>query len=241
MPINWRLLYVFVTFLLLLPFQNCSPNHQLGQNSAPSQLLPSSGGTGVFDMNKSLMAYEKTLYPLTTQHCARCHGVNQQPLHSLPTASSAHDILLSFNLVDLQSPGDSRLVQKIAGGHSSLPNSLSAQLEAAIAAWGNDYIQQGGQFDGEEPVLEARFSSIFQLIIQPKCLSCHNPSGSRPQEDFTDYFTTINSGTIEAYSANQSDFYETCVDGDMPRNGTPLSNEELSAIRSWIDAGALNN
>lgn len=228
-------------FLLLMAattvfFQNCSARHE----SVETNVL---GSRAELDIALSLEAYESTLYPLTSaaDSCAACHGVNQQPLHALADPALAHDITTSFALVNLRQPAESRLVQKIRGGHQGFPVSLADEMEIAIQAWADLYVSLGGDLGVAEGELGASFQSIKELILDPKCASCHNPSGVNPNIDYTDYITTLNTGGVVPGNASTSQMYLSCLDGSMPKGGPALSGDELNAIRDWINDGALNN
>ena len=78
-------------------------------------------------------------------------------------------------------------------------------------------------------------------ILVPKCLNCHNPSGTRRSEDFTDYTSTLSTGKVEPGDPLGSALYAECFTGDMPKGGSPLSDAELSAIYDWILEGAQDN
>ncbi len=211
-------------------FQNCSARHESWEASSLASI-------NQVNTQLSIQAFEKNLQPIMLQNCAGCHGVNQQPLHSVSDAASAHDIIMSFGLVNIVDPSQSRLVTKISGGHASLPTTLSDEILNAIQAWA-DEIGNSAVPTGQ---ITATFSSINELILQPKCVSCHNPTGIRPSEDYTDYVTTINTGKVVPFDAVQSELYTQCVSGEMPQDSTRLTDAELAAIRTWIDNGALNN
>jgi len=220
----------------ILLFQNCGARHEsVGSNAL------SSGAE--LDIALSLQAYENTLYPLVSgaDSCAACHGVSQQPLHAIPEPALAHDITTSFALVNLRQPAESRLVQKIRGGHQGFPTSLADEMETAIQAWADLYVSLGGDLGVPEGELGASFQSIKELILDPKCTSCHNPSGVNPNIDYTDYVTTLNTGGVVPGNAAASPLYLSCQNGSMPQGGPALSVEEISALRDWINNGALNN
>lgn len=211
-----------------------------GGNTGGSTGGGSTGGTP--GDATSVQIFEQTLYPLLNNNCAQCHGQNQQPLFAVSNTTQAHDTLLNSALVSLQDPASSRIVVKIAGGHQGFPSSLSTDLETAVASWATNLEANGGSTPLPEPAkLEATFTSIHNLILVPKCASCHSPSGSRPAEDYTDYNTTIRTGGIAKGNASGSELYKECSSGSMPQGSSRLSSEELTVLRDWINAGAQNN
>lgn len=141
--------------------------------------------------------------------------------------------------MDLINPSNSRMVQKIQEGHEGFPVSLSTDLQSAIAQWAANL---GGAPPPAPTIqLTATFSSIHQLILLPKCATCHNPNGTRRSEDYSTYSSTINTGGVAIGNAAGSALYDECASGSMPEQAPTLSSEELTAIRDWINAGALND
>lgn len=87
------------------------------------------------------------------------------------------------------------------------------------------------------------FESQIVPIFSQRCLSCH--SGDEPKGDFSlqtsgQFFAA---GYVEPGDATASHLVDliTPVDGQaaMPHKAEPLSETELTAVRSWIDAGAV--
>lgn len=231
-----KIILLFLAISSLTFYQNCSGRHETWDQNG------SSSGSSL-NTQLSLAAFEQTLFPVITKtgSCVDCHGVSQQPLHSLPDAALSHDVLVSFNLVDLLDPANSRLVTKVRGNHQGMPQTLADEMEAAIQQWSDDLVASGGNPGQDPQVLSPTFTSINNLILQPKCVSCHSPNGSRPQEDYTDYTTSLNTGKIEPGNAAGSEMFKECQAGTMPVGGAALTTAELSAIKTWINNGALNN
>lgn len=215
-------------------YQNCSGLHETRSSVASSEAANEA---------VSLAAFEKTLFPLLTAetNCIQCHGVSQQPLHSLPDAESSFDIITSFALVDLRNPLESALYKKVEGGnHNGMSAALATQIGAAIQDWADEIIANGGTLGGSTE-LAATFQSISQNILTPKCVSCHKADGIRPQERYTDYDATINTGKIVPGNAASSQMWIECNAGTMPMGGTKLTPQELTVLADWINDGALNN
>jgi hypothetical protein len=89
------------------------------------------------------------------------------------------------------------------------------------------------------------YASIFQNIITPKCLSCHSGTEISGNVDLSSYdllvHSTFKPNLVVAGQADNSLFFQVVKSGQMPRNGTPLSLNELTAIQTWINDGAQNN
>lgn len=105
--------------------------------------------------------------------------------------------------------------------------------------------------------LEAKFSSIQENILTPKCVNrgCHPPAGPMSLEKGQAYNNLVNQASgygmprVDPSNADNSALYLK-VKGDarvggvqnrMPLGFPALSSEEIQVIRDWINAGAPNN
>jgi uncharacterized membrane protein len=73
------------------------------------------------------------------------------------------------------------------------------------------------------------FSLHVKTIIDNNCIQCHGQGGNSPN------LTTYNDA-----SSNANSIKSEVVSRRMPQ-GSSLTNEEIQAIRCWVDEGALNN
>lgn len=85
------------------------------------------------------------------------------------------------------------------------------------------------------PVNLATFTYINANILQPKCVSCHGTSGGYSYANYTATLRSVVPG-----NPNASLLYTETASGSMPKR-TRLTTQEVDLIRSWIQAGALNN
>jgi hypothetical protein len=77
------------------------------------------------------------------------------------------------------------------------------------------------------------FAILEQYTFIPKCVQCHTALGS--------YDALIGSGVINLSNPSESKLYTEVKDGSMPYESTNLSDAEIQAILTWIEAGAPNN
>ncbi len=95
----------------------------------------------------------------------------------------------------------------------------------------------------EPPVNTATFSKVNSTILAPKCVSCHRPAadgGFGLRDDYSDYDSTINTGSVVPGDSAASKMYDEIVSGKMPP-AKALSDEEIELVKMWIDAGAKND
>ena len=123
---------------------------------------------------------------------------------------------------------------------------MSLALIFSLSALGCDTSTRHDSRDGfqknSESTVTSVFDSIFNEIIEPKCLGCHRGPDSPKGVDLLSYDTIIgNTGyppLVLAGMPGLSSFYSACANGYMPRNAPRLTTIELAAIFDWIKAGA---
>ncbi|GAA5217504.1 LamG domain-containing protein [Corallincola platygyrae] len=146
--------------------------------------------------------------------CGACHNTDQAPYFVRDD-----DINLAYTetnpLVDLERPGDSRLVVKVGGGHNCWLDSDTACAETMtqwISNWaGGTLGGDGNEVELTDPVIrEPGASKSFPLepdnyintiypIVREYCAQCHSDDAAIPQSP---YFASADTST--AYEAAKS-------------------------------------
>ena len=219
-----------ITFLscLLILFENCS---MVGRPQG-------SGGSG-----DASLALQGLAMKVIQARCISCHNA-QMPSGGVDYLTN-QDALLYYRLVVPGEPELSYLYTLISDGEMPPPpDHLPASEVKAVYDWIKDGFSQPGL--GVTPptppaTLGPTFASINRLILQPKCLGCHNSGNSQGGVSFSSYASTMN--TVQPGNINASSLYTSTVrpGGDMPRGSAPLSSAEMSTIQTWIVNGAMNN
>jgi mono/diheme cytochrome c family protein len=141
----------------------------------------------------------------------RCGGCHSDTGGQAPMFARSDDVNLAYDavlsLVDLGSPGDSRLVTKVAGGHNcweSVPSVCGDIMTGWIENWGGNATGEAArQIDLQPPVLRQVGASwsfpadsdlfrttIHALVTDPNtanCVACHS-SNANPAVQQTPYF-----------------------------------------------------
>ena len=82
------------------------------------------------------------------------------------------------------------------------------------------------------------YSGAVKLVIQNKCVGCHNPSSLGGNIDLSAYNnarTVALNGKLLGSVSQQPGY------SPMPKNAAKLSDCEIRQIQKWINAGSLNN
>jgi mono/diheme cytochrome c family protein len=186
----------------------------------------------------SLDVFRQTVHPWVVQNCASCH-TNQTPAFATGNVAASRMTILNAALVNAANVPQSRLVTKLRDGHVAFVASHADEIQALIRLWVDNSV--GGI--GDVQALTPTFRSISALILMPKCVGCHGPVRADENVRYDTYANTMR--TVRAGLPNNSRLYTECRDNRMPVDAAyvpiPLPAAEVTAIRQWIEAGALNN
>jgi hypothetical protein len=179
-----------------------------------------------------------------SNRCGKCHVAGGQA----PQFVRQDDINLAYaaanGVVTLSSPRDSRMVQKVAGGHNCWLASAAACadiLTTWITNWAGD--AAGGGTQGvvlKAPVLKdpgaskafpaspALFSTTVYPLLQEYCSRCHAPTAASPQAP---YFASAD--VDEAYAA-----VKVKIDLDRPDQSRLVLRLRNEFHNCWSDCAA---
>ncbi len=101
-------------------------------------------------------------------------------------------------------------------------------------------------------ILKENFSSVYQTVIKPQCLSCHSPGGSGELVLLDTYADLISAEFAEPLvvpgNPEESTFYKVLLPSagrkmmPPPKSGRPpVDATRIEVIRSWIANGALES
>lgn len=120
-------------------------------------------------------------------------------------------------------------------------NQLFDPVVVDLASENQDIIQSPDQ-----KVTEPDFQSIFNNVIQPQCMSCHEPGGraeSVPLATYQDLVSGLDVLVVPG-DIDSSLFYQVMLPTARrqmppPRSGLPpVSENNIEVIRLWIEMGA---
>lgn len=219
--------------LVLLAHQNCTYN--MGPDANPEALAADELAVGVADSTGT------EAIQILQNRCASCHN-EEKPEGEIGYITDVN-ALEYYRLVIPGEPQISPLYEQVANGSMPPSGSLSQAEISVLYEWINTGLVEDTAGitppTGNTAVLEAKWSSIYAKIVQPRCLSCHNATTQRGGVNLANHTVTLN--TVQPGNPNASSFYTSTANGSMPQGGTPLSPAELAVVRDWILAGALNN
>ncbi len=205
-----------VIALSVLALQACT-----GGGPANDQIneQPDDGGgtnySGPPPATEDVQRFQTHFWNNVIDKCGDCHNAGGQS----PTFARVDDVNLAYaeanTVADLQSPVDSRLVEKVGGGHNCWLSSLQAcadTMTSYISNWAGDSASATTEIVlTDPPSLDepgatksfpespALFESTVYPLLTDYCSGCHTDSASTP---ISPYFASSDVST--AYSAAQS-------------------------------------
>jgi hypothetical protein len=179
----------------------------------------------------------------STNRCGSCHGTGGQT----PAFARSDDVNLAYaaanGVVDLQSPGDSRMVTKVAGGHNCWlddDDACSEILESWITAWAGEAVAGGREIQLDPPPIRdpgasksfpadsSAFANTVYPLLTTYCSGCHDSSSSTPQ---TPYFASAD--VDAAYEAVKSK-----IDLDSPADSRLVVRLRDEFHNCWDDCAS---
>jgi uncharacterized membrane protein len=237
--VNFKFFSISISLgLILMSFQNCS---MYSESHIEDTLAKSSSTSSNSETPEENI--ESSALKIIEKKCSSCHNENN-PSGQISDLLS-RDALLYYRLVIPGEPNISDLYTVIKNG--SMPPAPSPSLTSAESKIIYDWIQDGftDTSSGITPpnanpiTLGPNFTSIKALILNTKCLGCHNANDARGGVNFSTYTSTMN--TVQAGRPEVSSLYTETVSQRMPTGNNKLTGAELQAIQQWIINGAQNN
>ncbi len=205
---------------------------------------------GAAGADRGVPVFEQDVLPIFSTYCFTCHGKSSPELGvDLRTARSVLRGGFNGPVIRKGSPDQSKLFLKVSRSEMPPPAFQSKVPEADVETI-RRWIEAGAPSDaGDEiPAAAQRQIARFEMEIQPllaeRCVACHG--GDRPQSglDLSSLASLLRGGVhgpvvLEGFS-DKSVLIRQLVSGAMPPEGagSALKDDEIEAIRSWIDEGS---
>ena len=192
--------HYLVTILAILMISSCGDSEVESIPPAPQE-NQNQEYTGPAPQTEDIQKYKTALWDniSTSDKCGACHIQGEQA----PYFASRHDVNDAYAatnpLVNLTTPADSRLVEKVSGGHNCWLNSDQAcgeTLQQWIKLWADDRVSVATTIELKAPVIRepgtsksfpsssGQFSSTVYPLLNQYCSECHSESAATAQSPF---------------------------------------------------------
>jgi hypothetical protein len=219
-----------VLLTLLYAFQNCSPMGKAanGYGVQLSQGAPGGGGP--------------TLYSPSVA-AGNDQAISTSTANLVATASDVDGVIASVQWIQISGPSTATLT----GATTLTPavgNLINGTYVFRVSVTDNDNLSKADDVtivvSGIVTPLTATFASISSKILAPKCVSCHGAVAPAKGVNLSTYAGTTAAAVLTKGNANVSKLYTEVSSGCMPSAAAMLSSTEITTLRDWINAGALN-
>ncbi len=170
-------------------------------------------------------------------HCTDCHGektkARELDLRRLGSALKGSD---SGPVIIPGKPEESKLYTLVRDGKMPLGKPpLSTQEVTTLKTW----------IESLPPSVDGpRFETTVQPILQAKCSGCHGTKLRTKELNLTTQAGVLKGSesgpVVVPGKPDESRLYQYVKAGVMPKGGPHLSDQDVAAIRTWIEAGALS-
>ena len=178
--------------------------------------------------------FESDILPIFKASCVQCHNpesnAKRLDLTSLDSVMKGSE---SGPVVITGDPTGSLLYKVIQSG--AMPKGAKPLATEQL-----DLIRQWIAAGESLPIT---FQTSVEAIFKGNCVKCHGSETRKKSMDLSTYAGVMKgseSGPVIVPGDPESSLaYKKIRVGEMPKDGPPLSKEQIKAVRDWISAGAL--
>jgi mono/diheme cytochrome c family protein len=200
---------------------------------------------------QTTLTFEKDVLPVFTQHCFTCHG-QSSPQLGLDLRTAATTLRGSHNgpVIVKGDPEKSLLYRKISTKAMPPPAFKLTMPESQIEIV-KRWIAEGAVSDKQsvtsKEVLEQRasFDKDLMPLFAARCVQCHGdgkPMGGLDLRSLSALLKgSVNGAVVVEGFSDRSILVRKLASRSMPPPGAgqPLTEQQIEAIRKWIDKGHL--
>jgi hypothetical protein len=223
--------------------------HRLGWSCL--LLASSSWASGLQAVNTAPPVFEKDIAPIFQRSCAPCHvGGNAMGKLQLGSESLILSGAASGSVVTPGDSADSLLIQRILGsngvprmplGGAPLPTADVTMIQRWVDQMKPDQAKSGPAASTDSTL----YASKIRPLLAARCYSCHGPSLQQDGlrlDSLAGILKGADTGKVVVPGkSDNSRLVRRLLAQErpmMPYGGPPLSADEISSIKKWIDSGA---
>lgn len=237
--------FLFSAFILIAFVQSCK-HEPLAPNPTPGGGAGGGTGGGTGGGNTTCSPdtayFQQQVLPIFISNCA-LSGCHDAATRQKGVQLTDYNSIMTTGGVRAGRPGDSDIWEKITETDPTeiMPprprNPLTQEQKNIINKW----IMQGAKNNSCQPsscdTTNVTYSVTIKNIVTNKCQGCHSGTAASGGIDLSTYAgvkAKVTDGRLWGAVNHMPGF------SPMPKGGTKLSDCELTQIKKWIDAGAIN-
>ncbi len=232
-------------FLFACLFLAVSCKHRIEGVNDPGNGNPGNGsgnGGSSAPCDPNRIYFQQQVLPILVSNCA-LSGCHDDASYEDGITLTSYEKVMASGIISPGNPGSSDLYEVIIdtdpGDRMPPPprNTLTQAQTQIIRQW----IQQGAQNLVCQSMCDSNsytYSGAIKILISNKCQGCHSGSAAQGGIDLSTYNgikAKVTDGRLWGSINHQPGF------SAMPRNGSKLSDCEITQFKKWIVAGSPNN
>ena len=134
--------------------------------------------------------------------------------------------------------------QKLVAGQIAALNPSIQKLSAEVQMLTDETVRQQRLAQAAMTPLGrfVSFANDIAPILAKRCVACHNTRSPGGRLNLDSYAAVLKGGesgaAFEAHNSLDSLLVMMIEDGSMPKDADPLTEDEIAAIKRWVDVGA---
>jgi hypothetical protein len=234
-----RSIHLSVAICILILLAACKHDIPVGAGN-PGTGGSGGGGTGSGG-GSSLVCFQNEILPIFLGHCAKS-GCHDAASHQNGYVFDSYANIVRNGITPYRAANSKVYKVLFETGNDKMPlppdPDLSADQKALIGRWINEGAQNTTNCGSTCDTTVFTYSGAINPLLTNRCTGCHGgpaPTGGINLTTYAGVRTVALNGKLYGAVSHAPGYVA------MPQNGAQLEACQITQIRKWIAAGALNN
>lgn len=187
------------------------------------------------------VCFESEILPLFQSNCAKS-GCHDAATHTEELILDSYANIIRKDIVPGKADNSKLYRVLFETGKDKMPPAPNADLTAAqkalIGKWINEGAKNTTNCNNTCDSNQFKYGANISIIINSYCTGCHSGTAASGNIDLSTY------NTVKIQAANGrlvGAVSHAAGYSAMPKNANKLSDCQITQIKKWVEAGALNN
>jgi uncharacterized membrane protein len=187
------------------------------------------------------VCFESEILPLFQSNCAKS-GCHDAATHTEGLILDSYANIIRKDIVPGKADNSKLYRVLFETGKDKMPPAPNADLTAAqkalIGKWINEGAKNTTNCNNTCDSNQFKYGANISIIINSYCTGCHSGTAASGNIDLSTYNTVkiqAANGRLEGAVTHAAGY------SAMPKNASKLSDCQITQIKKWVAAGALNN
>jgi uncharacterized membrane protein len=187
------------------------------------------------------VCFESEILPLFQSNCAKS-GCHDAATHTEELILDSYANIIRKDIIPGKADNSKLYMVLFETGKDKMPPAPNADLTAAqkalIGKWINEGAKNTTNCNNTCDSNQFKYGANISIIINSYCTGCHSGTAASGNIDLSTY----NNVKIQAANGRLVGAVSHAAGySAMPKNANKLSDCQITQIKKWVEAGALNN